>query len=108
MEKMKKKWESRNPDVRVANVPAGVVPEQAIIASILEGRGITLPEEVARFLAPSLSTMHDPFLLRGMDTAVARLIAARNNRESVCIYGDYDVDGITGTALLVSFLRKIG
>jgi len=108
MERMQKKWELRNPDAQAAFVPAGVAPAHAIVASILEARGITLPEEVARFLTPSLSTMHDPYLMRGMSEAVARLLSARKNRESVCIYGDYDVDGITGTALLVSFLRKIG
>jgi single-stranded-DNA-specific exonuclease len=52
--------------------------------------------------------MLDPFLLRGMESAVARLMQSRRNGEKICVYGDYDVDGITGTALLVSFLRATG
>ncbi len=60
------------------------------------------------FLTPSLSDMLDPSLLRGMATAVARLLEARRTGEKICVYGDYDVDGITGTALLVSFLRAAG
>jgi len=52
--------------------------------------------------------MPDPLLLHGMEPAVDRLLEARNRQEDICIYGDYDVDGITGTALLVSFLRETG
>jgi single-stranded-DNA-specific exonuclease len=52
--------------------------------------------------------MPDPFLLKGVDTTVNRLLLAKAGGESVCIYGDYDVDGISGTALLVSFLRNVG
>jgi single-stranded-DNA-specific exonuclease len=78
------------------------------IARIIAARGYDSPEAAAAFLSPTLSVMLDPFLLRGMDTAVERLVAARRSNESICIYGDYDVDGITGTALLVSFLRAVG
>lgn len=61
-----------------------------------------------RFLKPNLSNLHDPFLLLGMEKAVSRLVSALVNLETVCIYGDYDVDGITSVALLVDFFRKIG
>jgi len=87
---------------------AGMPSVLPLTARILAARGITAPDEAARFLAPALSALPDPFLLRGMSAAVARLAAARRNRETVCIYGDYDVDGITATALLVSFLRATG
>ena len=79
-----------------------------ITAKILVGRGIATVEEGRQFLAPTLSAMIDPFLLKGMRAAVERVLRAQKNGETVCIYGDYDVDGITGTALLVSFLRQIG
>lgn len=105
---MQKKWETRNQGAQAATVPAEGAPARAIVVSILAGRGISRPEDIDRFLAPSLSAMHDPFLLQGMAAAVTRLLSALKNREPVCIYGDYDVDGITGTALLVSFLRAIG
>lgn len=105
---MQKKWVARNQEAQAAIMLTGGGAARAIVVAILAGRGISLPEDVARFLAPSLSAMHDPFLLQGMAAAVTRLLSARENQEPVCIYGDYDVDGITGTALLVSFLRTIG
>lgn len=79
-----------------------------VTAKLLVGRGIETVEEGRQFLGPVLSAMIDPYLLKGMDAAVERVLRARNNGETVCIYGDYDVDGITGTALLVSFLRQAG
>lgn len=92
----------------------GCAPEAAcqgmsrLVRTILAGRGIVTTEECRAFLAPSLADMHDPVQLKGVDAAVKRLLAARERHEKVCIYGDYDVDGITGTALLVSFLREVG
>ncbi|GAC1471152.1 MAG: single-stranded-DNA-specific exonuclease RecJ [Desulfuromonadaceae bacterium] len=83
----------------------GVCP---ITARVLVGRGIDTVEEGLQFLSPVLSAMPDPFLLKGMQAAVERLLRARSSGETVCVYGDYDVDGITGTALLVSFLRRVG
>ena len=105
---MHKRWDVRIQDADTAANLTGMPSLHPLIARILAARGISSPDDAARFLAPSLSALHDPSLLRGMETAVARLRAARRNRETVCIYGDYDVDGITGTALLVSFLRAVG
>lgn len=105
---MRKLWESRaaNTDVSIPQDGGGTL--HPLVARIMASRGITSPDEAARFLNPSLAALHDPTLLRGMDAAVTRLLAARRNGESVYVYGDYDVDGITGTALLVSFLRAAG
>jgi len=105
---MQKKWGIKTADdakVGELSTSLGVLP---VIARILVGRGIETVEESMLFLAPTLSTMPDPFLLKGMQAAVERVLQARNNGESICIYGDYDVDGISGTALLVSFLRRVG
>src|SRR6266702_1493041 len=85
--------------------PLGVAP---VTARLLVGRGIDTVEAGVQFLSPVLSAMIDPFLLKGMQGAVERVLQALNDGETVCIYGDYDVDGITGTALLVSFLRQAG
>jgi single-stranded-DNA-specific exonuclease len=79
-----------------------------LAAAVMAARGIGASGDAASFLSPSLADMHDPLLMHGMTSAVDRLLAARHNRETVCVYGDYDVDGITGTALLVSFLRAVG
>lgn len=79
-----------------------------ITARVLVARGIDTLADALCFFSPALSSMLDPFLLKGMNAAVERVLRARNSGETVCIYGDYDVDGITGTALLVSFLRQAG
>lgn len=105
---MLKQWELREVDAQAATALARDISVHPLIAHILVARGIVRPDEARTFLAPSFSAMLDPYLLLGMDAAVSRLLAARRNHESVCIYGDYDVDGITGTALLVSFLRTVG
>lgn len=83
----------------------GLLP---VTARIMAGRGLLDPAAAQAFLAPSLSGMLDPFLLSGMEPAVQRLMTAHAAGELVCIYGDYDVDGITATALLVSGLRALG
>lgn len=105
---MRKRWELRTRNPRGGTAAGADLRLHPIVDAVLAARGLDTPEEIGRFLAPSLSAMHDPFLLRGMDAAVSRLLEARRDGESVCVYGDYDVDGITGTALLVSFLRTTG
>ncbi len=66
------------------------------------------PERLRIFFSPTLDDLHDPFLFVGMDRAVARILLARDQRERVIIFGDYDVDGVSSTALLVRYLRTIG
>jgi single-stranded-DNA-specific exonuclease len=60
------------------------------------------------FFAPSLTGLHDPYLLPDMDRAVGRIIEAKKKHERIIIFGDYDVDGVSSTALLVRFLTEIG
>ena len=84
---------------------AGVSP---ITAQLLAARGILDREAAEQFLSPSLASIPDPFLMAGIEQAVSRLVAARERNEQICIYGDYDVDGISGTALLTSFLTRCG
>lgn len=79
-----------------------------LLAEALLNRGLSGQEEIARFLHPALAHMHDPFLLPDMAAAVARIRQAMENREEVCIYGDYDADGVCAAAMLYSFLRKSG
>jgi single-stranded-DNA-specific exonuclease len=75
---------------------------------LLARRGALDGDSAGRFLEPSVSHLHDPFLLHGMEAAVARLLEARRRNERVAIVGDYDVDGITGTALLVAVFARCG
>ncbi len=79
-----------------------------IISNLLINRGIREPEDAWRFLNPSLRNLHDPFLMKDMDKAIERILRALGNREKIGIYGDYDADGITGTALLYLFFKKLG
>ncbi len=74
---------------------------------ILKSRGIT-PERKAVFLSPDYDTKHDPFLLPDMASAVARLEKARTSQEHITIYGDYDIDGLTATTVLIDSLASFG
>ncbi len=78
-----------------------------ISARLLVNRGIVDPEEAERFLNPSLSSLYNPFLLKDMDRAVDRTIQAMDKGERILIYGDYDADGITSTALLLLFFDEL-
>jgi single-stranded-DNA-specific exonuclease len=78
------------------------------VATVLRGRGIETVEAAREFLNPSLDHLHDPFELPDMSAAVERIVQAIRDSQTVMIHGDYDVDGITATALLVRFLSKLG
>jgi single-stranded-DNA-specific exonuclease len=80
----------------------GVSP---LISQLLIQRGITTFEEAKKFFRPSLDELHDPFLMKDMDLAVARIEKAISNEENILVYGDYDVDGTTSVALVSSYLK---
>ncbi len=75
---------------------------------MLVERGVADPEAASIFLSPSLDRLHDPFLMKDMDRVVKRVFQARERREKVLIYGDYDVDGITSTVVLRRALQMLG
>lgn len=77
-----------------------------ILAQLLVQRGIVGFEQAKQFFRPQLSDLHDPFLMKDMDKAVARLNDALQNKEHILIYGDYDVDGTTAVALVYKFLQR--
>jgi len=77
------------------------------LSKMLLQRGIENFDEAKRFFRPSLSELHDPFLMKDMDKAVARIEAALEEQENILIYGDYDVDGTTAVALMYSYFRNI-
>ena len=105
---MEKQWVVKTVDDAVVQELSRTLGVCPVTAGIIAGRGVVTTAAGAQFLAPTLSAMIDPFLLKGMHEAVERLLRALKAGETVCIYGDYDVDGISGTALLVSFLRHVG
>ena len=79
-----------------------------LLAQCLLNRGFSEPSVIENFLPPRLKNLADPFLLPNMDAAVERLLRAREQNEPLVIFGDYDVDGVTSTALLTEVLRALG
>ena len=76
------------------------------ISIILAQRGINNYERAKSFFRPKFNNLHDPFLMKDMEFATDRINRAINKEEKILIYGDYDVDGVTSTALLTTFLRQ--
>ena len=102
------RWNLRppgRPGVRTELEQAGLPP---LCAAVLCARGVDTTQQASAFLAHGPDLLHDPFLLRDMDRAVARISQALREGETVAVYGDYDVDGITSTCLLTQFLRSLG
>ncbi|MBC7320911.1 single-stranded-DNA-specific exonuclease RecJ [bacterium] len=83
----------------------GVLPP---IAKILAGRGISSPFWARRFLSPYIEAIADPFLLPDIEIAISRIKKALIDREKVCLYGDYDVDGLTSVAVLFHTMKGLG
>src|SRR5690606_18800835 len=78
-----------------------------LFEKILKARGIS-PDNRAAFLSPDYSKRHDPFLLPDMEAAVERLVAAHSKQEKITIYGDYDIDGLTATTVLIDAFSQFG
>src|SRR5258708_16426137 len=105
---MAKRWIVREQDSQRAASLAQVLGVPPVVASLLIARGCA-EEQVARsFLNPSYDQLHDPYLMLGMRDAVCRLLYAIDQAEPILIYGDYDVDGTTGTAVLLRALTLLG
>ncbi len=80
-----------------------------LVRTLLTKRGVESADDIAAFLNPDYKLhTHDPFLLAGMDVAVARLLSAVEKNERIAVYADFDCDGIPGAALLSDFFTKIG
>ncbi len=78
-----------------------------LVSRVLVNRGITTPEQADLFLSAKLGDLHNPFLMKDMQKAVGRIVQAVKNKENICIYGDYDVDGVTSTTIMVDFLKSV-
>lgn len=102
-----KLWRVAEPQLGADKLSAevGIHP---IVAQVLVNRGLSDPQEVADFLSPQLSAMRDPALLAGMDQAVTRILRALDKGEIIGVFGDYDVDGVTSTAVMTWVLRAFG
>ena len=103
---IEKQWIYAEADEKVVKKLEKSLKIHPIFCRLLAQRGITNYEEAKVFFRPKLTSLHDPFLMKGMEKAVIRLGQAIQNQEKVLLYGDYDVDGTTSVALMYSFLKN--
>jgi single-stranded-DNA-specific exonuclease len=105
---MKYRWSLAPPQPALVSVLVKTLGLSPLLAQGLLNRGLSDPESIRRFLEPRLQQLADPFQLPQMADAVARLYRARRQQERLVIFGDYDVDGVTSTALLHEVLTTLG
>ena len=105
---MKFRWTLATPQPLLAEPLAARLKISPLLAQCLLNRGLSEPDVIEKFLTPRLKNLSDPFLLPNMHVAVERLLLAHERDEPLVIFGDYDVDGVTSTTLLLEVLRKLG
>ncbi len=105
---MKKRWKIVPVDQNAVAAMESATGLSPAACRVLVARGINTAEEAQAFLAGDLQGLHDPFLMKDMDKAVERVKEAIRSRERILIYGDYDADGISATALLMHNLDELG
>lgn len=105
---MRKRWIIRKHDHQAAQDLAASIAVSPLAAALLIARGYGSEEKAIEFLNPSLDHLHEPHLLKGMREAVARIERAIESGEKILVWGDYDVDGTTGTTLLRKAIKMLG
>ena len=105
---MEKRWVIAKHDHGRATALASELNVSPLVAALLIARGYDDSEKATRFLNPSYDHLHEPYLLKGMREAVDRIFRAIDSGEKILIWGDYDVDGTTGTVLLRKTLKILG
>jgi single-stranded-DNA-specific exonuclease len=105
---MKNHWHMFNPDPAKVKELSQKLRCHAVTAGVLINRGIQTFQTATDFLSTSLSKLRSPFALKDMDIAINRIYKAITANEKILIFGDYDVDGITATVILLNFLRNAG
>jgi len=105
---MKKRWKINPVDEKIKGVLEKELNILPTTAQLLINRGLVDTGMAFSFLSPDLNSLHNPFLMKDMDRAVTRIIDALARKEKLSVFGDYDVDGITSTALVYLFFRDIG
>jgi len=102
------RWVIHEIDESLVNKLANSLGISPIAARVLAGRGLNDPDACRLFLKPSLAQIHDPFLMHGIEKAVIRIGQAIENNEKICVYGDYDVDGVCATTVVHHTLSELG
>jgi single-stranded-DNA-specific exonuclease len=104
---MQKRWHILSPNPAQVSTLADSLGCQQAVATALINRGICDPDQAATFLQPSLAHIRSPLLMKDVDRAVERILLAIRRGEKVLIFGDYDMDGVTATAILFEFLAYL-
>ena len=104
---IRKKWRFRNSDIDNSLALASEAGVSPFAAQLLINRGIKTAAEARAYLYPTFDELHSPFELADMDKAVERIRKAISRGEKICVYGDYDTDGTTATALLLNTFRQM-
>jgi len=105
---LEKRWQIASVDEKQAEALTSSIGLSPALCRVLIARGVNTVDDARDFLNPELSALHDPFLMKDMDKAVARLKEAVRSREPILIHGDFDADGVSATALLVEGLDEFG
>ncbi len=105
---MKKHWQILEPDIHSVEQVRSVLNCSIVTASVLVNRNIVSAYDAILFLNSSLKNIRPPFSIKDMDAAVRRIYTAITNHEKILIFGDYDVDGITATTILLKFFHYVG
>lgn len=105
---IKKRWKVAPVQTDLQGVLEKELDILPVTAQLLINRGLVSADRAFSFFRPELTSLHDPFLLKDMDRAVERIASAMRNHEKIAVYGDYDVDGTTSTALLHRFFSETG
>lgn len=105
---MQKIWQIKPPNPKLQAILSDALDIHPIIAQMLINRHITHIEEAKAFFDADLNSLNDPFLLKDMPLAVERIKQAQRKKERVLVFGDYDVDGVTSSALMNRVLRQMG
>ncbi len=103
-----KKWVVRPQDPKTALQIAEALDTTPLVGQVLLNRGYGDIEDAIQFMNCQLADLIDPYVLHGMQEAVERIIASLERQEKILVYGDYDVDGVTATSLILLFLRDLG
>jgi single-stranded-DNA-specific exonuclease len=101
-------WDILEPDADAVAQLTSILAIDPLVATVLVNRRITTIEAARAFLNPSLTTIRPPGTIKDIEKAAERLVRAITDNEKILIFGDYDVDGVTATALLLDFLRGVG
>lgn len=105
---MQKDWHIKDADPQLQAKLSDALDVHPIVSQLLINRAIVNVKEAQDFLKADLAGLHDPFLLKNMDIAVERIRLAQLRKERVLVFGDYDVDGVTSSALLNNILTQMG